>query len=63
MVVEKQSVESLLRDLLNVQRDTQIITLGLAGVPQHDIREIVGVDMHRVSYIVKNLKRPRKEVP
>lgn len=63
MVVEKQSTESLLRDLLNVQRDTQIITLGLAGIPQHDIREIVGVDMHRVSFIVKNLKRSKKETP
>ena len=50
---EKKTTDELLRDLA-------IIQLGLAGVPQQDIREIVGVDMHRVNRIVrhfKNLKR------
>jgi hypothetical protein len=49
-----QTTEDLLIDLLIVQ-------LGLAGVPQNDIREIVGVDIHRVNRIVKFLKK-RKEV-
>jgi hypothetical protein len=48
---EKRSTEDLLIDLLIVQ-------LGLAGVPQQQIRGIVGVDMHRVSRIVRHLKQP-----
>lgn len=61
MAIEKPPVESLLRDLLSAQRDSQILTLGLAGIPQIDIREIVGVDIHRVNRIVKLLKKSRKE--
>jgi hypothetical protein len=50
---EKKATDELLRDLM-------IIQLGLASVPQQDIRKIVGVDIHRVNRIVrhfKNLKR------
>jgi hypothetical protein len=46
----KQTTEDLLRDILIVQ-------LGLAGLPQAQIREIVGVDMHRVNRIVKHFKK------
>ena len=45
-----ETVEDLLRDLMIVQ-------LGLAGLSQHQIREIVGVDMHRVSRILKHFKK------
>jgi predicted XRE-type DNA-binding protein len=45
-----ETVEDILRDLMIVQ-------LGLAGLPQHQIREIVGVDMSRVSRIVKHFKK------
>lgn len=48
-----QTTEDLLRDILIVQ-------LGLAGLTQHQIREIVGVDMNRVNRIVKHLKQERK---
>jgi transposase len=44
------ATEELLRDLLIVQ-------LGLAGLGQREIREIVGVDIHRVSRIVKHFKK------
>jgi hypothetical protein len=44
------TTEELLRDLLIVQ-------LGLAGLTQHQIREIVGVDIHRVNRVVKYLKK------
>lgn len=47
---KEQSAEELLRDLLIVQ-------LGLAGLTQHEIREIVGVDIHRVNRIVKHFKK------
>ena len=47
---KEQSTEELLRDLLIVQ-------LGLAGLTQHEIREIVGVDIHRVNHIVKHFKK------
>lgn len=42
----------LLRDLL-------ITELGRAGVPQSEIRKIVGCDMNRVNRIVKNFGKER----
>lgn len=36
--------------------DLLIVQLGLAGVPQHTIRRIVGCDMARVVRIAKELK-------
>jgi hypothetical protein len=50
---KEQSVQDLLRDLMIVQ-------LALAGVGQHQIREIAGVDIHRVSRIAKLLKKPKE---
>jgi transposase len=50
---EKRGVEELLQDLMIVQ-------LGLAGINQHQIREIVGVDMHRVTRIVRHFKKRRE---
>ena len=44
-----QSAE-LLKDLL-------ITELGKAGVPQLEIRKIVGCDIHRVNRIVKFIKK------
>lgn len=54
MKKEKRTQEDLLQDLM-------IIQLGLAGVPQHQIREIVGVDMNRVTRIVRHLKAVRRD--
>jgi hypothetical protein len=42
----------LLRDLL-------IVELAKAGVPQPEIRKILGCDMHRVSRIARHLKRAK----
>ncbi len=50
---KESSVEDLLRDLM-------IIQLGLAGIAQEKIREIVAVDMNRVSRIVQHLKKVDK---
>ena len=50
---KEQTTEDLLRELLIVQ-------LGLAGLTQHQIREIVGVDIHRVNRIVKHFKKITK---
>lgn len=36
---------------------TLIVQLGLAGVPTHQIRKIVGVGLNQVTAIVKLLKR------
>ena len=47
-----ETVEDLLRDLLIVQ-------LGLGGLTQHQIREIVGVDINRVSRILKHFKKDK----
>jgi transposase-like protein len=43
-------VAELLRDMLIVQ-------LALAGLTRHQIRETVGVDMNRVTRLVKHIKR------
>jgi transposase-like protein len=47
------NVEELLRSMLITQ-------LAMAGLTQHQIREIVGVDIHRVNRIVKHFKKVRK---
>ncbi len=54
---KKESLEDLMRTLTeNVQNQT-IMHLGLAGVPQQTIRKIVGVDMKRVTKIVKHINK------
>ena len=57
----KQTTDDLLRDLLTVTRDSLIVKLGLAGLTQHQIREIVGVDIHRVNRIAKHFKKPKRD--
>ena len=52
-----QSVEELLAGLVEATRDQTIVQLGLAGVPQQQIREIVKTDIVRVNEIVKRLKK------
>lgn len=47
-----RTVEELLQDQLIVQ-------LAEAGVPQAKIREIVGVDMLRISRIVKHMPKSK----
>jgi hypothetical protein len=57
MPKEKRGKENATDDLL---RDLLIIQLGVAGLTQHQIREIVGVDIHRVNRILKYLKKGKK---
>jgi hypothetical protein len=57
MVNETQKKEQITDGLL---RDLLIVQLGLAGLTQHQIREIVGVDIHRVNRIVKHFKKINK---
>ncbi len=52
-----ETTEDLLRNLSNLIQDQTIVQLGLAGVPQRQIREIMGVDITRVNKIVKHLKK------
>jgi len=40
-----------------VLRDMLIVQLALAGLTRHQIRETVGVDMNRVTRLVKHIKR------
>lgn len=49
----EQTTDDLLRDMLIVQ-------LLLAGIGQHQIRQIVGVDIHRVSRIAKLMKKAKE---
>lgn len=57
MAAEKQKKEQTSEDIL---RDLLIVQLGLAGLTQHQIREIVGVDIHRVNRILKHFKKIKK---
>jgi hypothetical protein len=51
---QQDPVAELLRDLL-------IVELARAGVPQIEIRKVVGCDMHRVSRIAKVLKKAKRQ--
>lgn len=55
-MVQKQSKQRSLEELL---QDLIIIQLAFAGVGQHEIRKIAGVDIHRVSRIAKLIKKQK----
>lgn len=58
MSKEKDKKEpAIIEDLL---QDQLIVQLALAGLTQHQIREIVGVDINRVNRIVKYFKKINK---
>jgi transposase-like protein len=42
-------------------RDMLIVQLAVAGLTRHQIRETVGVDMNRVTRVVKYIKRSAEE--
>ncbi len=44
-----------------ILRDLLILELAKAGVPQLDIRKVVGRDVHRVSRIAKVLRKARAQ--
>ena len=51
-------------DLTNeLLRDLLISQLGIVGIPQLTIREIVGVDIYHVSRIVKHFKKIKRTIP
>lgn len=47
---KSETTEDLLRDLM-------IIQLGVAGLSQRQVREIVGVEMQRVTRILRHFKK------
>jgi len=54
---KQETTDDLLRSLRNLIQDQTIIQLRLAGLPQRQIREIVGGDINRISRIIKHLKK------
>lgn len=54
MAKSKQASRPVSEDIL---RDILIVQLALAGLTRHQIRETVGVDMNRVTRVVKYIKR------
>lgn len=54
MAKGKQTARPASEDIL---RDILIVQLALAGLTRHQIRETVGVDMNRVTRVVKYIKR------
>lgn len=47
------------KTLEELQRDSLILQYAALGVSQVKIRELVGVDMSRISYILKHLTKDR----
>jgi hypothetical protein len=52
-----ETLEGLLHALTESVQIQTIVYLGLSGIPQQTIRKIVGVDMKRVTKIVKHLNK------
>jgi len=50
----------VLEQAKDILRDMLIAQLAVAGLTQHQIREIVGVDIYRVNRIVKRFKKAGK---
>ena len=48
--------DSSLRDVTELLKDLLIVQLGVAGVPQAKIRDIVGCNIKRVNDLVRYLK-------
>jgi hypothetical protein len=46
--------------MLDLLQDLLIVQLALAGVDNHSIRKVAGVEMRRVTRISKILKRSRR---
>jgi hypothetical protein len=44
-------------EIVDILKNILIVQLGLAKVPQNDIRKILGCDMGRVSGILKHLPK------
>lgn len=57
-MTKKTKTKSMNTDkCVELLQDLLILELGKAGVSQHEIREIVGVDIHKVNRIVKHFKK------
>lgn len=54
---KQESVEDLIRALIGTVRTQTIVQLRLAGVPQREIRNIVGGDITPISRILKCLNK------
>ncbi len=54
---KQNRLEDLMLVLIENVQNLTIAQLGLSGIPQATIRNIVGVDMKRVNKIVKHLNK------
>lgn len=55
------SLETQVNELTELLRHQIIIQLGLAGVAQRNIRQILGVDITRVNRILKEINKGRRQ--
>jgi hypothetical protein len=61
---EKKNLHGDSGEVADILKDILITQLGVAGVPQKNIRQIVGCGINRVNDIVKHIKSAqRKEQP
>jgi hypothetical protein len=59
--VTAESIANQLEELAEVLTNLMILQLGLVGVPQRTIRTAVGVDLNRVTRILRGVK-PKVEI-
>lgn len=57
----KKKTQKRQADAAELLTDLLIVELAKAGVPQLEIRKVVGCDVHRVSRIAKVLKKAVKQ--
>lgn len=57
----KTKVQRNSGEATDILRDILITQLGIAGVPQKNIQQIVGCDINRINRIVKHIKERQKK--
>lgn len=56
-MVKKNKKDNNTDKFIELLQDLLILELGKEKVSQHEIRKIVGVDIHKVNRIVKHIQR------
>lgn len=60
-MIKKRGGSGSAGELAEILKDLLITQLGMAGVAQQSIRQIVGCDINRVNRIVKHLKAAKRK--
>ncbi len=58
-MIKKQEKKSEIGEIIELLKKLLIIELGKTGMPQRDIRKVVGIDINKVNRLVKHIKRKK----